>query len=167
MVSIQGASYHVLRTSEVEATNVVNISVLNQAPDLRLLQVVKAIVVRSTEVSDQRAVLAGDDGAAAARLLSRIDAVLDTQASSLDGVVEDGRVLVVTGTSDVDDAVRGEDVLGATGRVLSSAAGDELGVVVVEQFLVERDVLLLGQDGIVGLEIILVEEFLATNSLDI
>lgn len=124
-------------------------------------------MVGGTQIRAQTAVVAGDDGSAAARLLLGVDAVLDTQASGLDGIVQNGRVLVVTGAAEIDDAVGGEDVLRATGRVLRSAAGDELGVVVVEQVLVEGDVLLLGEDGVVFLEAVLVQQGLVADGLDI
>lgn len=111
--------------------------------------------------------MAGDDGAAAASLLLGVDAILDSQASGLDGIVEDGGILVVTGTADVDDTVGGEDVLGTSGAVLSSTAGDELGIVVVEEVLVEGDVLILGEDSIVRLQVIFVKEGLVTVRLDV
>lgn len=151
----------------MEATDVVHLGVLDELPDLGLLQVVQVVVVGSTEVGAQASVVASDDGTAAASLLLRVDTVLDTEASGLDGIVEDGRVLVVASTADVDDAVGREDVLGTSGTVLGSTTGDELGIVVVEKVLVERNVLLLGEDGIVGLETVLVEKGLVTDSLDV
>lgn len=154
-------------TCEVEATNVVVISILDQAPDLGLLQVVETVVVSSAEVSAERAVVAGDDDTAAASLLLGVDAVLNAQASLLDSIVQDSRVLVITGTAEVDDAVGGQDVLGTAGGVLGGATGNELGVVVVEKVFVEGNVLLLGEDGVVGLEAVLVEEGLVAEGLDV
>lgn len=154
-------------TSEVEATDVVDVSVLDKAPDLGLLQVVEIIVVGSTEISAERAVVAGNDDTATASLLLGVDTVLNAQTSLLDSIVKDSRVLVVTSTTEVDDAVRGQDVLGTAGGVLGGATGDELGVVVVKEVLVEGDVLLLGEDGVVGLEAVLVEEGLVTERLDV
>lgn len=115
----------------MEATDVVHLGVLDELPDLGLLQVVQVVVVGSTEVGAQASVVAGDDGTAATSLLLGVDTVLDTEASGLDGIVEDGGVLVVAGTADVDDAVGREDVLGTSGAVLGSTTGDELGIVVV------------------------------------
>ena len=100
-------------------------------------------------------------------LWSGVNAVFDAQAGSLDSIVQNGRVFIVAGAAEVDDAVGGQDVLGATGRVLRSAASDELGVVVVEQVLVQGDVLLLGEDGVVFLEAILVQQGLVADGLDI
>ncbi len=151
----------------MEATNVEDIGVLGKSPDLGLLQVVKVVVVGGTEIGAEGAVVAGNDGAAAAGGVLGVDTVLDAEAGGLDGIVEGGGVLVVTDAAEVDDAVGGEDVLGATGAVLGGAAGNQLGLVVVEQVLVEGDVLLLGEDGVVGLELVLVEELLVTDSLDV
>jgi hypothetical protein len=151
----------------VETTDVVDLSVLNELPDLGLLQMVKIIVVGSTEVSAQASVVTSDDGTATASLLLRVDTVLDSKASSLDSVVKNGRVLVVTSTTDVDDTVGRKDVLGTSSTVLSSTASNELGIVVVEKVLVERDVLLLGEDSIIRLETILIQKSLVTLSLDV
>jgi hypothetical protein len=129
--------------------------------------VVKAVVVGSTQVSAQAAVVASDDDAAAARLLLGVDTVLYSQAGGLDGVVQNGGVLVVSHAAEVDDAVRAQDILGTTGGVLGGAAGDELGVVVGEQVLVEGNLALFGEDGIVGLEVVLVEEGLVAVGLDV
>ena len=154
-------------TGKVEATDVKELSVLNEAPDLGLLQVVKVVVVGSTKVGAQAAVVASDDDAATTCLLLGVNTVLDAETSSLNGIVKNRRVLVVTGATEVDDAVWGEDVLGTTGGVLSGATGNELGVVVVEKVLVEGDVLLLSKDSIVSLEAVLVEKSLVADSLDV
>jgi hypothetical protein len=111
--------------------------------------------------------VAGDDDAAAAGGHGLLDAVLDAQAGGLDGVLEDGRVLVIADAADVDHAVGRQDVLGAAGRVLGGAAGDELGIEVVQEILVEGLVLLLGQDGVVGLEAVLVKQGLVAEGLDV
>jgi hypothetical protein len=154
-------------TGEVVASNVEDLSVLNERPDLGLLQVVKAVVVGSAEVSAETAVVAGDNNTASASWLLGVNTVLDTETGSLDGILQDGRVLVVTDTTEVDDAVGGEDVLGTTGGVLRSTSGNELGVEVVEQVLVDVKVRLFGEDGVVGLEAVLVQQSLVADSLDV
>lgn len=154
-------------TSEVVSTDVVELSTLDQSPDVLTLQVLEVVVVGSTEVSAERAVVASDDYTALSGRDLGVDAVLDAETDLLDGVTEGGGVLVVTDTTEVDDAVGGQDVLGTTGGVLGGTTSNQLGVVVVEQVLVERGVLLLGQDGIVVLEAVLVEQSLVTNGLDI
>lgn len=154
-------------TGEVVTANVVDIGILNQAPDLGLLEVVQIVVVRGAQIRAHAPVVAGDDHAATAGRLRRLDAVLDAQAGLLDGVLEDGGVLVVANAAQVHDAVVGQQVLGAAGGVLGGAAGDQLRLVVVQEVLVEALVLVLGQDGVVGLEAVLGEQVIVANGLDV
>lgn len=133
------------------AADVVKVGVLGEGPNLGALEVLDVIEVGGAEVGAEGAVGVGDDDATAAGGRLGVDAVLDAQADLLDGVAQDGGVLVVADAAEVDDAVRGQQVLGATGRVLRRAARDQLGVVVVQQLIVQRDVLLLGQDRVVRL----------------
>lgn len=125
------------------ATNVEYLSVLNQAPDLGLFQVVQAVVVGGSQVGAHAAVVAGDDDAAAARGLRGLDAVLDAQAGLLARVLEDGGVLVVADAAQVHDAVGRQHVLRAARRVLRRAARDERRAR-AEQLLVQPLVLVLG-----------------------
>lgn len=154
-------------TGEVEASDVEDLGVLNKSPNLRLLQVLQVVLVGGIKSGAKRPVVAGDDSTAPTGRLLRIDTVLDPQAGGTDGIAEDGGVLVVADAAEVDDAVGGQDVLGATGGVLGGAAGEELGVVVVEEVLVEREVLLFGEDGVVGLEVVFLEEGFVTEGLDV
>lgn len=149
------------------ASNVVNLGVLNEAPDLGLLQVVKVVVVSGTEISAETAVVAGDDNTTATSGLLLVDTVLDTETGGLDGIVQSGSVLVITDTTEVDNAVVREDVLSTTGGVLSGTTSNQLSVVVVEEVFVERLVAVLGEDGIVGLEAILGKQLVVTDSLDV
>lgn len=57
--------------------------------------------------------------------------------------------------------------MGAAGGVLGGAAGDELGVVVVEEVIVDSEMRLLGEDGVVGLEVVLLQEGLVADGLDV
>lgn len=147
--------------------DIVDLGALDETPDLGLLQVVQAVVVSGAQVGAETPVVAGDDDAAAAGGLGGLDTVLDAEAGLLDGVLEDGGVLVVADAAEVDDAVVGQDVLGAAGGVLGGAAGDELGLEVVQQVLVDGLVLVLGQDGVVGLEAVLGEELIVAVGLDV
>jgi hypothetical protein len=54
--------------------------------------------------------------------------------------------------------------LGAAGGVLRSTAGNELRIVVLDQVFIQSHVLLFGQNGIVGLEAILGQQFLVAES---
>ena len=157
----------VSRTGKVIAANVVNLGLLHQLPDLGLLQVLEVVVVRRAELGAHASVVAGDDDTAAAGGHLGVDAVLDAQADLLDGVLQDGGVLVVADAAEVDNAVGREDVLGTAGRVLRRAACDQLGVVVVEQVLKDALVLLLGEDGVVGFEAVLGKERIVADGLDV
>jgi hypothetical protein len=155
------------RTGEVVAADIVGLGVLDEGPDVGALQVLQVIVVGGTQLGAHAAVVAGDDDAAAAGGDLGVDAVLDAQTGLLAGIAEDGGVLVVAGAAEVDDAVVGEDVLGAAGGVLGSAAGNQLGIVVVEEVLVDVLVLGRGEDGVVGLEAVLLEQGLVAEGLDV
>ncbi len=156
-----------VRTREVVTANIVGLGVLDEGPDIRALQVLQVVVVGGTQLGAHAAVVAGDDDAATAGGDLGVDAVLDAQTSLPAGVAEDSGILVVASTAKVDDAVVGEDVLGTAGRVLGSAAGNQLGIVVGEEVLVDVLVLGLGEDGIVGLEAVLLEQGLVAKGLDV
>lgn len=149
------------------AANVVDISILNQAPDLGLLQVVQIIVVGGAQICAHTPVVTRDDHTAPTGRLRGLDAVLDAQAGLLDSILEDGGVLVFANAAQVHDAVVGQQVLSTAGGILGGAAGDQLGLVVVEELLVETLVLVLSQDGIVGLEVVLGEELIVASGLDV
>lgn len=154
-------------TSEVVTTDVDHLGALGQRPDLGLLQMLQVIVVRGAEEGAERPVVAGDDNTALAGADLLVDAVLDPQADSTDGVLEDGGVLVVADTADVDYAVGGQDVLGAASGVLGGAAGNQLGFIVCEEVLVDGEVRVLGEDGVVGLEVVLGQEGVVAGGLDV
>lgn len=154
-------------TCEVEATDIVEIGILDELPDLGLLQMVEAIAVGSTKVGNETTVVASDDRTTTTSLVLSVDTILNAQASLFDGVMQDGSVLVVADAAEVDDAVGRQEVLGATGAVLSGTASNQRGVVVVEQILEDGNVLLFGEDGVVGLEVVLVQQSLVADSLDI
>ena len=152
---------------EVVATDIVDLGVLNEGPDLGLLQVLKVVVVGGTEHSAHGTVVASDDNTATAGVDLGVDTVLDAETSLLNSVVEDGGVLVITDTAEVYNAVGREEVLSTAGSVLGSTTGDQLSIVVLEEVLEEALVLLLGEDGVVGLEAVLLEESLIAKGLDV
>lgn len=149
------------------ATNVVNVGILDQAPDLGLLQVVQAIVVGGAQIRAHTPVVARDDHTTPARRLRWLDAVFNAQTSLLNGIFENGGILVVANAAQVHNAVVRQEVLGSAGSVLGGTTGDQLGLVVVEKLLVKTLVLVLGQNGVVGLEAVLGEEIIVANCLDI
>ncbi len=154
-------------TSEVVASDVVGLGVLHKLPNLGLLQVLEVVVVGSAELGAHASVVSGDDNTAATSGLLGVDAVLDAETNLLDGIAQDGRVLVVTDSSNEYNAVRRQDVLGTARGVLCRSAGNQLGLVVAEQVLEDASMLGLRQDRIVGLEAILLQERLVAKGLDI
>ena len=87
--------------------DIVSLGLLDQSPDLGLLEVVEVVVVGGAELGAHAPVVAGDDDATGAGGDLGVDAVLDTEAGLLDGVVQDGGVLVVADTADECNAVGG------------------------------------------------------------
>lgn len=150
--------------SQVETTNIVDLGVLDLLPDLFLLQVLELVVVGRSEVGAERAVVAGDDDTTATSGGLLVVEVLGLDTSLLADVLKDLAVLVLANAADVQDGLGGQDVLGTTGSVLCSATGDEDSLVVLDQVLVQAHVLLgIGKDSVVGLEAVLLEEFLITT----
>ena len=167
---------------QVVTTNVEGLRVLNEAPDLLGLEMLELVVVGGTELGDHGAVMASDDNSAAASGGGLINSVLGANttlgAASLDELVGGG---VLADTSNVDYGLGGKDVLRAgncqlsaipkvspwkdphlstASGVLGSTTGNVLGGVVGLDIVVDREVLVLGEDGIVGLQLILVKQSL-------
>ena len=85
------------------ATNKVVRCALDELPNLGALQMLKVIVVCSTQIGAHGAVVSSNNNSTAPSLLFLVDAVFDTKTSLLNGIVKDGGVLVVTNASEVDD----------------------------------------------------------------
>ena len=107
------------------------------------------------------------DHTATSSLLLLVNSVLDPQASSLNCVVKNRRIFVISYTSKEDDRVGRENILGTSSGVLSSPAGNELRRVVVQEIFVDAQVFLLSQDRVVRLESIFCEESIVSFGLDI
>ena len=121
-------------------------------------QMLDLVAVGGGQVGAHAAVVAGDDDAAAARGLIVVDVVAHLQAGGAVGVLQDFGVAVAADGAEKDDRRVREHVLGAAGGVLGGAAGDQFGVAVVQELLVERAVLVLGEDGVIDFEAIFREE---------
>lgn len=143
------------------------LGILYQGPDLWSLQVLELVVVGSGEIGAHASVVASDDDTATASWVVGIDTILHAEAGLLVRILQDVGVLVVANAAEVDDGVVGEQVLCATSSVLCCSAGNELCLEVVEEFIVEAKVLLLSEDGVVLLQLILVQESLVAGSLDV
>jgi hypothetical protein len=97
--------------SQVVATDIVELGLLNQRPDLGLLQVLDLILIGSSEVGAHTAVVASDDNTALTGGLSLINTVLSVDTSLLAGLLEDVTELVLADAADVDNGLLREHVL--------------------------------------------------------
>lgn len=93
------------------STNVVDLSLLDQRPDLRLLQVLGLVLVSGSKVSAHAAVVAGDDDTALAGRLDIVDTVFGVDTSLGASVLEEIGVLVLSNAANVDDRVVRKNVL--------------------------------------------------------
>lgn len=100
------------------APDVVDLGLLDQRPDVRLLQVLDLVLVCGSKVSDHAAVVAGDDDTALASGLDIVDTVFSVDTSLVAGVLENVGILVATNAADVEDRVVREHVL-RSGRPMS------------------------------------------------
>lgn len=152
--------------SQVETTDEVELGLLNKVPDVGLLEVLELVLVGSSKVSAQAAVVAGDDGTTLSSGLGLVHTVLSVDTGLLTGLLEDVTVAVLANTANVEDRVIGEQVLSTTGSVLGSTTGDQLSIK-LHELIVETHVLLLSKDSIVGLQAILLQKSGISTSLDI
>lgn len=153
------------RDGQVVTTDEVDLGLLDEVPVL--LQVLDLVAVGGSEVGAHATVVAGDDDTAATSGLLLIVAVDSAETDLGVGLDQLLGVLVLADTSNEDDRVGGEDVLGTSGSVLCGTTSVQVDLEVLEQVLVETHVLLLGEDGIVGLEAVLLEQLLVTDGLDV
>jgi hypothetical protein len=98
--------------SQVVTTDVVDLGLLNQRPDLGLLEVLNLVLVGSSEVGAHAAVVASDDNTTLTGGLGLVDTVLGVDTGLLTSLLEDLTVLVLTDATDVDNGLLREHVLG-------------------------------------------------------
>lgn len=98
--------------SQVVTTDVVELGLLDQRPDLGLLEVLELVLVGGSEVGAHAAVVASDDNTTLTSGLGLIDAVLGVDTGLLASILEDVTELVLTDTTDVDNGLLREHVLG-------------------------------------------------------
>lgn len=153
------------RDGQVVATNEVDLGLLDKVPVL--LQVLDLVAVGGGKVGAHATVVASDDDTTATGGLLLVVAVDGAETDLLVSLDQLLSVLVLANASNKDDRVGGEDVLGTSGGVLGGTTSVEVDLVVLEQVLVEAHVLLLSQDGIVGLESILLQQLLVADGLDV
>lgn len=99
------------RDSQVVSTDIVDLSLLNESPDMGLLEVVKLVFVGSSKVGDHATVVAGDDDTAFSSGLDLVDTVFSVDTGLFAGFRENVGVLVFADAANVGDGIFGEDVL--------------------------------------------------------
>lgn len=97
--------------SQVVASNVEELGVLDKGPDLGRLQVLKLVVIGSTEISDERPVVASNNDGALAGANGLLNSVGAADTLLVVGSTESSRPLVIANTADVDDRLRRKNVL--------------------------------------------------------
>lgn len=111
------------------------------------------VLIRSPQIRHQRPTMSRDDDTTFPR--RRIHShILCPQSLLLGSVTELRCKIVLSNAADVDGRVRGEDVLGSADGILAGSAGDVVDFVFGDEFVVEGDVFVFCEDGVVGLEIV-------------
>ena len=88
-------------------------------------------MVCCAKVGAHAPVMACNNDTTTPSLLFLVYTVLNGETSLFDGILENGGILVVTDTTQIDNRIGWENVLGATSGVLSCTAGNEFCIVVV------------------------------------
>lgn len=96
---------------QMVATDEVDLSLLNEAPDLGLLEVIKLVLVGSSQMGNQASVVASDDDTTSTGGLNIIHTVLNSETSLCTGLPEDIGILVLANAADVEDRVLRENIL--------------------------------------------------------
>lgn len=96
---------------QVEATEVKDLCLLGQSPDMGLLQVVELVFIGSCEMGNQTSVVTGNDDTTAASWLSFIHTVLSAHTGFLASFLENCAIFVFANASNVHDGVVREEVL--------------------------------------------------------
>ena len=143
--------------------DVVHPRLLYHGPYPRLPEVLDLVLVRGREVRAHGPVVSRDHHAAPARRLLLVDPVLDVDALLFALLAKCLGVLVRAHATHVPDAVGREHVRGTPRGVLGGAAGDDLGVAVLQQVVVQGHVLGFGEDGVVEFEVVLFEHLVVAR----
>lgn len=100
--------------SEMVTSDVVNLGILDELPDLRGLEVLKLVVVGGSKLGDHRAVMASDNNGAAASRVVRLNTIFSANtALGLASVTELVRGSILPNATDVDGGLGRKDVLRA------------------------------------------------------
>jgi hypothetical protein len=118
--------------SQVEATNVEDLSILDLLPDALLLQVLDLVVVGGSEIGAHGAVVAGDNNTAATRGSLLVVEVFGLDTSVGRDLFESLAVLVLANTADVEDRLGLQNVCSASCSILRGATSNLNGLVVLK-----------------------------------
>jgi hypothetical protein len=97
--------------SQVVSTDVVDLGLLNQRPDLGLLEVLNLVLVGSSKVGAHAAVVASDNNTTLTGRLRLINTVLGVDTGLLASLLEDVTVLVLANAANVDNGLLRKQVL--------------------------------------------------------
>lgn len=81
--------------------NIVHLSLVNQGPDMWLLQVLQFVLVRSSKMGAEASLVACDNDTAAAGGLRFVNTILCSQAGLVAGFLENICVLVLADAADI------------------------------------------------------------------
>ena len=118
--------------SQVEATDIEDLRILDLLPDALLLQVLDLVVVGGSEIGAHGAVVAGDDNTAATSGSLLVVEVFGLDTSVGRDLLESFAVLVLANAADVDDRLGLQNVCSASCSVLRGATSNLNGLVVLK-----------------------------------
>ena len=91
--------------------DVVNAGLLDELPNLRLLEMFDLVVVGRCQIGAHAPIVPGDDDAASSGWMLVVDSILDSQLGLTHRVPEDIGIPVAANTSDIDHRFLREEVL--------------------------------------------------------
>mmetsp|Transcript_38718 Transcript_38718/g.116314 ORF Transcript_38718/g.116314 Transcript_38718/m.116314 type:complete len:406 (+) Transcript_38718:64-1281(+) len=160
------------RHREEETGDVVKLGRFDDLLGLGSVEVGRLEVVRGGEVGDEGSLTALDEDGAGSRGGRLVLHVMGPDAVGLGAILQGLAefVALADGTHEGGGARHAggvEHPLGDADGILGGSAGDVLRVVGVHELLVDGDVLLLGEDGGVELDVVLVEDVLSNLGRDV
>ena len=99
---------------QVETTNVIDLRIFNELPDLWRLEVLELVVVGSSQVGNQGTVVTGNHDTATSGGMLLVDSVFGAETLALAGLTELVGRCILTDTSDVDGRFGRKNVLQRT-----------------------------------------------------
>lgn len=147
--------------SDEKAAHVEELGIVGELLDLWCLEVSLVELLGRTKAGDEAPVVASDDDSARTSGVLGRDLVRAPQAFAIIRGPELLSQIVVANSAKVSGRVLGEDVLSCSRSVLCRTSGNILDLVVLDDVLVDALVLRLDQDGVIGLEVVLLQHFLA------